>query len=40
MKEDNKRPITTYIPYPTSKPILQKKMDMKNTPSKTNQVEI
>jgi hypothetical protein len=40
MREDNKRPITTYTPSPTSKPVLQKKADAKNTPNKIHQAEI
>jgi hypothetical protein len=35
MKRDNKRAITSYFPSPTSKPILQKKFDLKETPNKT-----
>jgi hypothetical protein len=37
MKQHNKRTITTYIPSPTSKPVVEKKMDVKDTPNKTNE---
>jgi hypothetical protein len=40
MKGHNKRAITTYVPSPTSKPILPKKADAKETPNKTIQKEI
>jgi hypothetical protein len=35
MKGQNKRQGTTYVPSPTSKQVLQKKTDLKNTPNKT-----
>jgi hypothetical protein len=34
MEKQNKRPITDYIPSPTSKPVLEKRKDNKTTPNK------
>jgi hypothetical protein len=39
MKRQNRRAISAYFPSPASKLVLQKKMDGKNTPNKSNNVE-